>query len=121
MDFFKEVNDRFSHAVGDAVLRRVASILLESSRSPDIVSRYGGEEFLLILPETDLEGALALAERVRAGVERYPWEGLAPGLSVTISIGVACLEEGGTPESLVATADLRLYQAKRVGRNRVLG
>jgi diguanylate cyclase (GGDEF)-like protein len=119
MDFFKEVNDRFSHAIGDAVLRRVAGILLEGSRSPDIVSRYGGEEFLLILPETDLEGALTLAERVRAGVEQYPWEGLAPGLRVTISIGIACLDEGGTPESLVGTADLRLYQAKRVGRNRV--
>jgi diguanylate cyclase (GGDEF)-like protein len=119
LDHFKSVNDRFSHAVGDEVLRTVARILRENTRGVDVVARYGGEEFCLILVETKLEEGARLCDRLRRLVEGYDWPALRPGLSVTITAGVAGLHEAEAPDALLAAADLRLYAAKRTGRNRV--
>jgi diguanylate cyclase (GGDEF)-like protein len=121
IDHFKDINDSFfTHSVGDAVLRRIAAILRESIRITDIVGRYGGDEFTLILTDTDLQGGVALAERLREAAASCPWSLIAPGLSVTLSMGVAELGSGGDVQSLIAAADARLYDAKRAGRDRVV-
>jgi len=119
VDHFKRVNDRFSHAAGDEVLRTVARVLREHTRGVDVVARYGGEEFCLVMVETDPTAALSLCERLRAMVEAHSWSGIRPGLSVTISIGIAGHLEADAPDALLAIADARLYAAKHAGRNRV--
>ncbi len=119
IDHFKSINDRFSHASGDDVLRRVARILRASCRTIDVVGRYGGEEFLLLLPRTPPEQARGLCERIRAAVEASDWATLHPELRVTLSMGVC--GSGGSAEALVRGADARLYEAKHAGRNRVCG
>jgi len=119
VDHFKQVNDRFTHAVGDEVLRTVARILRENTRGVDVVARYGGEEFCLILVETRLEEGARLCDRLRGLVETHDWSELRPGLAVTVSAGVAGLHEADAPENLLAAADVRLYAAKHAGRNRV--
>jgi len=113
IDHFKRVNDSFSHPVGDEVIRRVARLLRELSRETDAVGRYGGEEFLLLLPETTLEQAANIIERLRRAVEIYPWSQVAPGLRVTLSVGAAVNANVPNYEKLVAAADAKLYQAKR--------
>jgi diguanylate cyclase (GGDEF)-like protein len=125
IDHFKLVNDRFGHLIGDALLKRVAQAMLNGLRGADAVGRYGGEEFLLVLPETDLAGALAVAEKVRRLVESAAVS-VADGEAAraTVSIGLATLPEvpGGAPptaEELLAAADRSLYRAKQAGRNRV--
>ncbi len=119
LDHFKQINDRFGHAVGDGVLVALAGLLRDNTRTADIVARVGGEEFLLVLPDTDAERALEVCERLRQRVHAHPWEPLAPGLSVTLSVGLT-----GTPpydaEPLSARADAALYRAKAEGRNRVV-
>jgi diguanylate cyclase (GGDEF)-like protein len=119
VDHFKQVNDRFSHAAGDEVLRTVARILRENTRGVDVVARYGGEEFCLILVETRLDEGAQLCERLRARIEAHDWSDVRPGLAVTVSAGVAGLHEADAPDALLAAADLRLYAAKHAGRNRV--
>lgn len=119
LDHFKEVNDRFSHAVGDQVLKVVATLFSAHTREVDTVARYGGEEFVLVLPETSLSGALAVCDKVCSAVEGYPWHTLQPGLAVTVSVGVAGGRvKTGTNEFLLQ-ADEQLYEAKRGGRNQV--
>ena len=120
IDFFKQINDRFSHAVGDEVLRTVARILRENTRGVDGVARYSGEEFCLVLVEATADEAAQLCDRLRARIADYEWSSIRPGLSLTVSIGVAGLHEGAdAPDALLAAADLRLYAAKHAGRNRV--
>jgi diguanylate cyclase (GGDEF)-like protein len=119
LDHFKLVNDRYSHAVGDEVLRTVARILCDSTRGVDVVARYGGEEFCLILVETRLEEGARLCDRLLRLVESHDWAALRPGLAVTITAGVAGLHEADAPNELLAAADVRLYAAKHQGRNRV--
>ncbi len=119
LDHFKSVNDRFTHAVGDEVLRTVARILRDNTRGVDVVARYGGEEFCLILVETRLDEGARLCDRLRGLVESYDWTALRAGLSVTITAGAAGLHEAEDPDALLAAADLRLYAAKHQGRNRV--
>jgi diguanylate cyclase (GGDEF)-like protein/PAS domain S-box-containing protein len=116
VDHFKSFNDTFGHPAGDDVLRLVSKLLQETARATDIVSRYGGEEIAILLPNTDLDGATALAERFRQGIERENWT----RRPVTASFGVATWKESMTgPDELIAAADQALYRAKERGRNRV--
>lgn len=113
LDRFKQVNDHHGHAIGDRVLREIAGVLLGSLRGPDRAFRYGGEEFLVLVPETPALGALKVAERIRERVEKAPIRNGATRIYVTASIGAA---EAGEDDVLVR-ADRALYQAKRAGRN----
>lgn len=120
LDHFKPINDRYSHVVGDEVLRRVGEVLRKELRVSDVAVRYGGEEFLVILPDTDLAGAHLLADRIRRAVSGHAWDEVAPDLHVTMSIGVAQLSRVGDAAALLSAADERLYQAKRQGRDRIV-
>lgn len=118
VDQFKEINDRFGHAAGDEVLRAVAAILERFARREDLVCRYGGEEFVLVLGSYDQRLARSVTERIRAAIEMHRWAMIAPELTVTISIGVAAGLAADVNE-LLLTADSLLYRAKRAGRNQV--
>jgi len=123
IDHFKGYNDSFGHIEGDRVLQQIATILNLESRSIDHVGRYGGEEFTVIMPDTNRDEALHLAERIRAAIDGYPWD-LKP---VTISIGISTTHEltdkmiklDKTVDSLTRLADEALYQSKSEGRNKV--
>ena len=121
LDHFKSVNDRFSHAVGDAALRATAKILTAQVRHTDLVARFGGEEFVIVLVETDAEAAARVCEKLRAAIANYAWTGIHPGLALTISIGVCADTSVPTHERMLAVADRNLYTAKAAGRNRVAG
>jgi diguanylate cyclase (GGDEF)-like protein len=120
IDHFKRVNDRHGHLAGDTLLRCVSQVLAEGLRSTDWIGRYGGEEFLLVLPETDMAGAAGVAEKLRFRVQGLvvPLEDGSP-VRVTISIGIATLAGGASARDLIAAADRSLYEAKNGGRNRV--
>jgi len=121
LDRFKLVNDTYGHQAGDSVLQQVGDILRGTARDVDRLGRYGGEEFLAILPATDTEGAAIFVERVREAVERHSFEiGGDQPISMTISAGVATYPAGGifNMESIVGRADEALYAAKTGGRNR---
>ena len=119
-DRFKDVNDRFSHAAGDEVLRRLARIIADNCRVVDAVGRWGGEEFLILLVETPPSGAPGACEKIRSAVEDHSWDEVAAGLRVTVSLGYAVLtSDMDTPEELLHAADAALYRAKDAGRNRV--
>ncbi len=122
-DFFKRINDRFGHLVGDAVLREGSAVLRKSLRTTDLLGRYGGEEFLAVLPQVDLEAARQAAERLRRDMAAHPLAiATVPQQTITASFGVAALSElaGRTAaDELVAIADRRLYEAKAAGRDRV--
>ncbi len=120
LDHFKAVNDRCGHTVGDTVLRRFAAITMAALRATDRLGRWGGEEFLVLLPATRQDGGLVIAERVRAAVEAEPWHLLAPALRVTVSGGIAeSLSEEAAGEH-IARCDAALYMAKNGGRNRIV-
>jgi diguanylate cyclase (GGDEF)-like protein len=122
VDEFKRVNDTHGHAVGDRVLRRIARACAEALREGDLLGRVGGEEFLAILPNTSLDRALDVAERLRHRVEGLDLADLPPGLNPTISIGVAQMQTSQeSAAELTQRADMALYQAKAQGRNRVVG
>lgn len=121
VDWFKRYNDSAGHHAGDEALRQVAEVLTATCRASDAVYRYGGEEFVVILPETDAAGGRAVMSRLRRALEEealcHP--GLEQGAVVTISAGLACSVDYPTDEALLAAADRALYQAKQSGRNRV--
>ena len=119
IDFFKKVNDTYGHASGDAVLRTVASIIKEHLRESDIPSRYGGEEFAVLLPYTHIEEAKIVGERLRKAVETTPIPIDKKNINVTISMGLAEFSPQETGEDLFKRADSALYEAKESGRNRV--
>jgi diguanylate cyclase (GGDEF)-like protein/PAS domain S-box-containing protein len=123
IDFFKQINDAYGHAVGDRVLRAVAGILRGSLREADIVGRYGGDEFMLVLPQTSFKGAEDFAERVRAAVGSAEVRiGAGKSVSISLSLGVASVERSRNDfnvNALVRDADKALYTAKRTGRNKV--
>jgi len=119
VDFFKKVNDEFGHSAGDRVLREVSKRLLVETRNNDFASRFGGEEFLLLLPMTRLDDAKMLAERIRLALERSPCID-SPALNVTASFGVAELMPGEAVDDWLNRADKALYKAKQGGRNRVI-
>jgi two-component system, cell cycle response regulator len=123
VDLFKEYNDRYGHPAGDRVLARVAGVIMRNRRSGDTAYRYGGEEFLVVLPEQTLEAAASTADHLRKTVEnlRITHESNVPPGLVTISAGVAALSKGDpkSTDELLQRADTALYKAKEAGRNRV--
>jgi diguanylate cyclase (GGDEF)-like protein/PAS domain S-box-containing protein len=124
IDHFKSYNDRFGHAVGDRVIKAVAKVLGTGLRAEDLLGRYGGEEFCLILPGVDMHGAMEIAERLREGVESFSGTSIRSddGLQVTASFGVSTLKLGANNiAEVIDQADAALYAAKRAGRNRVTG
>jgi len=119
IDHFKQYNDTYGHAVGDAVLKLVANCLRQSVRETDILARYGGEEFVVLLPDTPLKEACRVAERIRANILNATLEIGGRRLAVTASVGVAAVRPGEDAARLTGRADAALYAAKRHGRNRV--
>ena len=120
LDHFKQINDNYGHPVGDRVLQEFAKRCQSSVREIDLIGRYGGEELLIFLPETDSETAMQIAERLRASVEETPMEVANQELNVTVSIGVSRKDENTLElETLIARADQAMYIAKHKGRNRV--
>ncbi|MEI8175577.1 MAG: GGDEF domain-containing protein [Candidatus Omnitrophota bacterium] len=121
IDHFKNCNDQYGHLVGDAVLRDMADVLKQTIREIDVLGRYGGEEFALLLPETDSGGAAFVAERIRRSVEAHLFKAYDESLRFTLSIGVATFPADGKAETaLIEAADQALYEAKAKGRNRVI-
>jgi two-component system, cell cycle response regulator len=122
IDHFKKVNDTFSHATGDLVLQHVAALLRQATRQTDLVTRFGGEEFVIVLAQIQhLSNALENAERVRLEVQKHNWAEVHPDLHITISLGVVLSNPGASVATLLEVADQHLYTAKREGRNRVVG
>jgi diguanylate cyclase (GGDEF)-like protein len=121
LDHFKHVNDKYGHPAGDAVLRGVCDVLRQTLRAPDVPGRWGGEEIIAILPQTEVQGASQMAERWRQAVEVATFRSPdGRGIGLTVSIGVASFDPAhATVDELVAAADEALYRAKNQGRNRV--
>ncbi len=120
VDHFKRINDRYGHLTGDQILRQVGDIIRKNLREIDFAGRYGGEEFAVILPDTDLDGANFAAERIRAAAGKKPIEAYDIVTNVSLSIGISTFPENGqTVEELVDKADWALYCAKKQGRNRI--
>ncbi len=119
LDRFKQINDNYGHIVGDAVLKSFADCIMECMRSSDIVFRYGGEEFVILLRNTKVAGAKLLAERMRKKVEKMKFDYNNIKLNISVSIGLVEFQEGDDRLKLVERADALLYKAKEGGRNRV--
>jgi diguanylate cyclase (GGDEF)-like protein len=128
IDFFKKINDTYGHGVGDQVLKEIAVVAKDSLRQVDILGRYGGEEFLIILPETEPEGGEIVAQRLREKIASTPIRSAGEDITVTASFGVSgymtsklhSLSAREVLEEIIKQADDALYQAKRLGRNRVV-
>lgn len=120
IDHFKQINDRFGHLVGDYVLRDVAAHAGACIRSTDMLFRYGGEEFVLLLSSTSMQGAKRLAERIRSAIEKMQCRYGSNRVQISASLGVACLQRDDSPQSLFDRADHALLKAKQEGRNRVV-
>lgn len=116
LDYFKDINDNYGHQTGDKVLIELANILLKNIRDIDILARWGGEEFVMILPDTDKEQVLSLAEKLRIIIQEHSFE---QSISLTCSFGVTTFHEDDTNDTIFARMDKALYQAKELGRNRV--
>jgi diguanylate cyclase (GGDEF)-like protein len=119
LDWFKRINDAHGHPIGDEVLRTFAITVFANIRGIDRFGRYGGEEFLLVLPETTNDAAAHILDRLRMIVSDLDWSALSHGMAVTISAGVATLNPDETPDALLARADDALYVAKEAGRNQI--
>ncbi|MEO7125880.1 MAG: GGDEF domain-containing protein [Nakamurella sp.] len=120
-DFFKRINDELSHEVGDEVLRRLAAILAAAASPPEVVGRLGGEELLIVLPNTDEATAFDRCETIRRAIAAYDFAPITHHIPVTVSIGVATARGAETTSAALLTdADRNLYAAKRSGRNRVM-
>jgi diguanylate cyclase len=120
LDFFKRINDQFGHPVGDEVLRTFAITLSANVRAIDRLGRYGGEEFLLILPDTPCDQAVRTLDRLRSIVSEVDWTTLSGMMNVTMSAGVSEVRREDSAEDILARADAALYRAKDAGRNQVI-
>ncbi|MPS28432.1 GGDEF domain-containing protein [Pigmentiphaga sp.] len=121
VDHFKQINDRYGHPVGDMVLKRLATVMEQGIRTDDAVGRFGGEEFMVILPDASDDEAKQVAERLRAAAAAQDFSDVAPELRCTVSLGVGSFEQAIPFERAYSTVDERLARAKRLGRNRVVG
>jgi diguanylate cyclase (GGDEF)-like protein len=121
LDNFKDINDAYGHLVGSHVLQECGAILMESVRASDVAARYGGDEFVVILPSTDLERAIIVAKRLRQNLARHRFDGGQElSLRLTASFGIACYPlHAHTPYELIARADAAMYTAKAAGKNRL--
>jgi diguanylate cyclase (GGDEF)-like protein len=119
LDWFKRINDAYGHPTGDEVLRTFAITVFANIRSFDRFGRYGGEEFLLVLPDTPDDSAANILDRLRVIIAGLDWSAFSPDMRVTISAGVATLRPDETEASLLVRADNALYAAKARGRNRI--
>ena len=119
LDWFKSINDRFGHLAGDQVLRRTVDRVRECLRASDVVGRYGGEEFVLLLAGADSQAAARLVERIRGAISAADWSDIGPGLKVSASCGIASAGPADTLNSLLGRADQALYEAKRGGRDQL--
>jgi diguanylate cyclase len=120
VDHFKRINDAFGHAVGDEILRRFGELLSKNIKGRDTATRYGGEEFVVLLPHTKIDGARFLGEQIRSELESKKWMHHKTGQpigKVTASFGIAQLRDGEEPDALIDRADAKLYEAKAAGRN----
>lgn len=122
IDHFKRINDNYGHLIGDNVLKMLSKLLQEHIKGKDIAARFGGEEFILVLPDTDLKGAFILAEQIRLKLRSMRWRTKAgePMGAITMSLGVAQFKGADTLDTLVDRADNALYQAKSCGRNKTI-
>jgi diguanylate cyclase (GGDEF)-like protein len=120
LDHFKDVNDTHGHPAGDEVLTQVAGVLTDGLRMPDKIGRYGGEEFLIVLPHTTLAAAKKIAERLRASVAKQKIQTHGKTITTTISIGLTPYRKGEDLEHFISRVDAALYDAKQKGRNRVV-
>ncbi|MFC7420157.1 diguanylate cyclase [Iodobacter arcticus] len=120
VDHFKRVNDGCGHPIGDKVLRQIAALLKSGCRQDDLVGRYGGEEFVVLLPNHEGVAAIEVGERLRGLVEAWIWSRIHPELKITISVGIASTLDDASLEALLNRSDQCLYQAKQQGRNRVV-
>ncbi len=119
IDDFKQINDTYGHDVGDVVLKEISNIILKFTRKTDIASRWGGEEFMILLPETTLKNSMTIAETLRSNIEKYKFDKIDG--NITISLGVAVFQIGvDNKDTIVKNVDLALYEAKNSGKNRVI-
>jgi diguanylate cyclase (GGDEF)-like protein len=119
IDHFKDVNDKFSHQVGDHALRQMGTLLSDSARGSDLTARIGGDEFIIMFPNTNAAKARLLGERLRQNLSGHDWSALLPGQRITVSMGVAEAAPGDTLDQLLARADQNLYKAKDGGRDQI--
>ena len=120
VDFFKKINDTYGHATGDCVLIHLTECIKDSARDSDMLFRYGGEEFMLLLNNTSREGTMQLADRIRQAIEDTPCICQAKSISITVSMGISGFTDNDDRDSFFERADNALYQAKEAGRNRVI-
>ncbi len=121
IDLFKNINDTYSHQIGDQVLIEIAKIFKSTTRKSDVVARYGGEEFVMLFPETSYKNAVVVCNKIRKTIEEHNWEKIAKGLKVTISMGMCEMNDDHLdPEEIMKIADENLYKAKENGRNQVV-
>lgn len=120
LDHFKMINDTFGHHIGDIVLQKFSEILLASIREIDFAARFGGEEFVCLLVNTDIEKAVKVTERIRHSLATYNFNDISPSLRATVSIGVSNFKQFSTIQETLTSADRRMYHAKKSGRNKVV-